>query len=304
MLIVVLLALSSLPLSKGALDVLAPDVRYAGKSLEGLISSVNVRCVGIACLDGVLLAAVKSKEGPSEAEGLESRSVLEQTRRIDYESSLAYGRCIFELDRGVHVAVSGWQADMAYFIRYLREVCARHRSQFGTSMDAEEVAEESSRFLYALSTEDGTVRPLVVSILVGGTLSAQSIPRRAMEMDSECTVKPASRFTNACLFKVDTTGVLQEISAGITGPFVAEDLVHLRGMDETDATPEGTDGEGDSGQKAKNERMEEKDSKNDIISTESMLRYLRKSMWHKLSVKEALEVIKREGYLVIESNYI
>ena len=74
MLIVVLLALSSLPLSKGALEVLAPDVRYAGKSLEGLISSVNVRCVGIACLDGVLLAAVKFPFPPAKHQCMISSS--------------------------------------------------------------------------------------------------------------------------------------------------------------------------------------------------------------------------------------
>lgn len=302
LLLIFILGLSAY-VSKGALEVLSPDVRYACKAVEGLISSMNVRCVGIACSEGVVLAAVKSTEGPPKDEE-EGGRVLEQTRCMDQSSPLSFGKCIFKLQEGVHVAVSGWQADTAYLVRYLRDVCARHRSQFGTSMDAQEVAEETSRFLYTLSTEDSALRPLVVSVLVGGTVSAQSLPRHALEMDSECIFKPASRLTDACLFKIDTSGVLQEICAGITGSFVSEDLSLLRSIDERkkDASPEGT--ESDSHETKGKAVQEGEPLKSGGTSINVMLRRLTKPTWHDLSVPEALEAIKRDGYTVVESSYL
>lgn len=303
------------PLGKCSIvgNLLAQDVKLAGKSV--LASSyTNGFCVGVACSDGVLLAAVRPRDGHkrgedgSGGEDEDRRNVLEQTRGLDLGSPHSFGKCIYKLETDLYVAISGWQADSAYLIRQLREVCARHRNRLGTSIDARELAEETSRFLYTQSTEESSVRPLVVSVLIGGTLSGRNQQHYALETvlerrdDEDINIlRYASRLTDACLFKIDTAGVLDELSVGATGSFNSEDLSLLQNL--------GADGQnrgGDAGERG--EPVDEEaevtiipDATGDGASNTAMLRHLTETAWHEVSMDTALRAIS-DKYDVVDNN--
>ncbi len=226
---------------------LSGDVMYAQKALEALGEQAETGFLcGVACMDGVLLAKLhlnkndnvhlleKGSEGGSDKRA----AVMERTRSLDPDSPLASGRSLHKLEDNVLVAISGWQADAAYLLRHMQDACKEYRNTFGTAMSARQVAEEVASFLHVLSVEDGSTRPLVVSVLIAGisraacssehdTLSLQEPVQGEEPIILGLDTGAPLGSVRSCLYKVDCAGVIREFAAAATGGLVSDDLRYL-----------------------------------------------------------------------------
>ena len=124
--------------------VVPPDVQLASRAVETYVESHNSRCIGLSCLDGVLLlkassvvdditkgvedtdtAVSESESGSSCKTTTKTKTKTTITRVLSpiKDKDCGSGGRLWEIEEGIVIAVSGWQADCNLFIRQLRKMC-------------------------------------------------------------------------------------------------------------------------------------------------------------------------------------
>jgi hypothetical protein len=241
-----------------SIEIISNDVKYGNRALERFISSTETRCVGISCIDGVLLALVgkrgrnskwvafsekmRANDQENEEDGDDddddtAHYAMEVTRCLDPSARVKFGKCIYMLEEGMYVALTGWQADAVFLLRHVQETCLSHRSRFGTTIGVKSLAEEVARFLYSYSVERGATRPLVVSALLSGYDHGDGGGGGGGDGDG-CARKPRATASPRRLYKVDSAGHMHPFSRAITGPPVASDLAFLTAPEEEEEEEE------------------------------------------------------------------
>ena len=290
----------SFVLVTGSVDANLPvDVVYAQKALETLKKASDSLCLGMVCSDGVLLAKLRKKRKfyswevliRDEMEEVVSESdptnAIEMTRCLDPDSPIPFDKSIHMVDGNVKVAISGWQTDVAFLLRHIKEMCREYKNTFGVAMSVQQVAEKVSSFLHLLSVESGYSRPLVVSVLVGGVARnkhAKAFSGTLLQLqDGKLTssrLPVALGDAKSYIYKVDCSGVMREFAAAATGGLVSEDLESLRRPSEF------------------NENDDE-DNDNDNIQSGGILAKLSSVQWASLTMTQALERLKDDEMVAI-----